>query len=114
MTSTPAARAVTQATARPLLWGAVLLLGSGVLPQPAPAQAVASDADCRYYGEQAAFAADMRDRGHGRDEVAPGLLQSGLGEGLVQVILDVVFDGQDLPSDAAAEAVSYQCSTGFR
>lgn len=93
--------------------GTAAFLAFAVLPRPAPAQAVASEADCRFYAEQAAFAAAMRDEGHGREEVAPGLLQSGLGEGMVGVILDVVFDGQGWPPDVAAEAVFQQCSTGF-
>ena len=90
--------------------GAAAILALAVLPRPALAQGVASEADHSLYAGQAAVAATMRDVGQRRDDVVPGLLRGGPGEGVAGVILDLAFDEPALSPDAATPQ---RCSTGL-
>ena len=85
----------------------------GAPTAPVLAQQVASDADCQYLADQVAFAAGMRDDGHPPGDVAPGLYQSGIDEGTVEVILGWAYDNPETPPADLAASVLYQCSTGF-
>lgn len=85
-----------------------------LLAAPAAAQPVASEADCRLLADFAASVASERDRGLAREEAAPGAYQSGHGEGVTTAILDLVYDGNAHPPETVAEAVMYQCMTGYR